>query len=91
MVDVKLTTREFYEQLVMDVNSVRDEKIEFRRDSRLLKRPQALRDEGELGQGKEFVSRSAERLRPHKDDDLLEPPLSINMVTPDFVQPPKQL
>ena len=90
MVDVKLTTREFYEHLVTEVNSVRDEKIEFRRDSKLLVRPKAFRDEGEIGQGREFVSRSAEKLRPRKDDDLLEP-VSINMITPDFTQPRKQL
>ena len=45
MIDVKLTTRDFYEKVVSEVNSVRYEKIEFRRDAKLLVRPKPYADD----------------------------------------------
>ena len=46
MVDVKLTTKEFYEKVLTEVNTVRNEKIEFRRDAKLLVRPKPFIEEG---------------------------------------------
>ena len=82
MVDVKLTTREFYEKVLTEVNTVRNEKIEFRRDAKLLVRPKALIEDGFDAKEKEFLSRSVEKLRPQQEE-LIES-VSINMVTPDF-------
>ena len=42
MVDLKLVTREFYETLSNEVNKVKDEKIEFRRDPKFLVRPKMI-------------------------------------------------
>lgn len=87
MVDVKLTTLEFYDKLVNEVNSARDEKIEFKRDERLLVRPKALREpDVEKPDREMMISRSAERIHKRNDTDLLDEPLSINMITPDFTQ-----
>ena len=89
MVDVQLTTLDFYEQLTNEVNAIRDERIEFRRDAKLLVRPKALREAAEdMPDRALLISRSAERLGKRKEDDLLEP-VSINMVTPDFAQAPQ--
>ena len=89
MLDVKLTTRDFYERLLSEVNSVRGEKIEFRRDAKLLVRPKRVEEDRHERREKEYLSKSVEKLRTIHDE-LIEP-VSINMVTPDFQQPRKQL
>ena len=82
MMDVKLTTRDFYERLVSEVNTVRDDKIEFRRDVKLLARPRVTVEDNSERKEKEYLSKSVEKLRTIHDE-LIEP-VSINMVTPDF-------
>ena len=71
MVDLKLVTREFYETLSNEVNKVKDEKIEFRRDPKFLVRPKMIQfvqdTEDELSQSMVQRSRAASAEKSRRD------------------------
>ena len=54
--------------MLTEVNTIRNEKIEFRRDAKLLVRPKPFIEEGFEIREKEFLSRSAEKLRPQQEE-----------------------